>query len=68
MKSWRSNISLKESVRNRHVIIGVLPFVKITSLNRDATSVTNVCSDTLRLVGSAVKTRRKVVVKHQLPY
>ena len=44
--------SSKESVRLRRVIIGILPYVKITSLYRDANSATTVFSDTLRLMGS----------------
>ena len=52
----------------RRVIIGLLPCVKITSLNRDAHSATSVCSETLRSTGSPVQSRRKVVEKDQLPY
>ena len=37
------------------------PYVKITYLNRDANSATNVCFDTLRPMGSQVKSRREVV-------
>ena len=37
------------------MIFGILPYVKITSLNRDAKTATIVCLDTLRLVGSTVK-------------
>ena len=36
----------RESVRIRHVIIGILPHVTIKCMHRDATSATNVCSDT----------------------
>ena len=46
---------------------GILTYVKITYLNRDANSATNVFSDILRLTGSPVKSRRKVVGKDQLP-
>ena len=53
-------ISSKESVPTRRVIVGILPYVNITRLNRDADSATNVCSDTLRLMGSPVKGRRQV--------
>ena len=57
----RANISSKESVRIRRVIIGILPYVKIANLYQDANSATNVCLDTLRLMGSPEKSRRKVV-------
>ena len=59
--------SSKESVRIRRVIFGILPYVKITSVYRDAKSATIVCLDTLRVEGSPVKSRSKVVVKDQLP-
>ena len=39
----------------RRVIIGILRYVKITSMYPDATSATNVCSGTLRLMGIPVK-------------
>ena len=55
----RANISSKELVRIRLVIIGIFLYVKITSLNRDANSAINVCLDTLRLMGSAVKKSKK---------
>ena len=55
--------SSKESAWIRRVIIGIVPYAKITSLYRDARSATNVCSDILRLTGSPVKSRRKVVEK-----
>ena len=45
----------------RRLILGILPYVKIPSLNRDANTATNVCSDVLRLMGGRVKSRRKVV-------
>ena len=41
--------------------IGTLPCVSITSLNQDAHMATNADSDTLRLMGSPAKSRRKVV-------
>ena len=40
-------------MRIRRVISGILPCVKITSLNRDANVATYVRLDTLRLVGAA---------------
>ena len=64
----RAQVTPKEIARIRHVIIGILPYVKITNLNRDAKSATNVCSDTLRLLASPAKCRRKVVAKDLLPY
>ena len=57
----RANITSMELVRTRHEIIGILPYVKITHLNRDANLATKVSSDTLRLTSSPVKSRRKVV-------
>ena len=56
-------ISSEESVRIRRVIIGILPFVKITKQNRDANSATNVCSHMLRLTASPVKSRRKKLTR-----
>ena len=50
------------------MITGILPDVKITSLNPDVNMVTIVNSDMLRLVGSPIKSQRKVVEKDQLPY
>ena len=64
----RATNSSEENVRNQRVILGILPRVSITSLNRDANMATIVNLDTLRLVGSPVKSRRKVVGKDQLPY
>ena len=61
-------MSSEDGVRNRRMIIGILPCVKITSLNRDANMATIVILDTLRLMVSPVKSRRKVVEKDQLPY
>ena len=48
------------------MIFGIVSHVKLTSLKRDANTATNVDSDALRLVGSPVKSRRKVVEKDQL--
>ena len=64
----RANNSSKESAQIRRVIIGILPYVKITSLNRDANTATNVGLDTLRLMGGPVKSQRKAVEKDHLPY
>ena len=54
----RPKVTSKEIARIRRVIIGILPYVKITKLNRDANSATHVC---LRLTGSSARSRRKVV-------
>ena len=59
---FRSEISLGKSVRIRHVNVGTLPCDSITSPNM----ATNADSDTLRLMGSPAKSRRKVVRKDQL--
>ena len=63
-----AKVTSKEIARIRHAISGILPCVKITHLNRDAHSATNICSDTLGLMGSRVKSRRNVVGQDQLPY
>ena len=57
----RADISLGESARTRHVVIGTLPCVSITSLSQDAHMAKNADSDTKRLMGSPVRSRRKVV-------
>ena len=57
-----------ESVRTRHVIIGTLPCVRITSMNPDATMATDAISDMMRRMRCPAKSRRKVVRKDQLPY
>ena len=62
---FRADISLRESVRTRRVIIGTLSCVSKTSLNQDAHMAKHADSDTWRLMGSPAKSRRKVV---QLPY
>ena len=48
------------------MITGILPYVKITSLNPDANMVTIVNSDIL--VGSPERSQSKVVEKDQVPY
>ena len=59
----RAKMTSKELVRIRRAIVGTFPYVKITYLNRDANSATSVCSDTLRMMDSPVKSRRKVEQK-----
>ena len=51
--------SSKELARIRRKIMGILPRVKITNLNRDA-NFGNQCLDTLRLMGSPVSRRSGV--------
>ena len=58
---FRSEITSGESVRALHVIFGTLPCVSITSLNQDALMAKSADSDTLRLMDSPAKSRRKVV-------
>ena len=53
---------------NPSCIIGTLPCVSITSVNEDANMAINAESDTLRLMGSTVKSQSKVVGKDQLSY
>ena len=43
MPPKRAKVTSKELVRIRHVIIGILPYVQSTELNRDANWATNVC-------------------------
>ena len=50
-------------MRIRRVVIGVLPNVNITELNRDAISAKSVYSSTLRLTVSPAKSRRNVPEK-----
>ena len=56
----------KELVRIRRVIIGMLPYVKMTNLNRDTNSATNISSDTLTLTDGPIKSRREVVAKRSV--
>ena len=66
VQDWKAENRVKifwKGTRNRHVIYGTLPFAWITSLSPDARKVTVVISNTLRLVGSAVKSQRKVAEK-----
>ena len=63
----RADFTLKETARIRRVIIGILPYVKITKLNRDANSAISAYSGTLRLTVSPAKSRRKVVENDLLP-
>ena len=63
----RADITFKETVRIRRVIVGILPSVQITSLNRDAKSTKSAYSSTLRLTVSPAKSRSKVVEKDLLP-
>ena len=61
----RAQITLKGVVRIRRVIVGILPFAKITNLNRDANSATNVCLD---IEGQPSKKSKKSGGKDQLLY
>ena len=54
------------SVKIRHVIVGTLPCVKITSLRQDAYMATNAVSDMLRRRKSPARRQRKVVRMDQL--
>ena len=47
-----ADITLKETVRIRRVILGILPYVNITKLIRDANSAKGSYSSTLRLTVS----------------
>ena len=61
-KRGRFRADIGESVRTRHVVIGTLPCVIITSLKQDAMSGMS------RRRRSAARSRRKVVRKDQVPY
>ena len=61
----RAKVTSKEIARIRRVIIGILPYVEITNLNRDANRARNVDSDMLRLTG---KKSKKSGAKGQLPH
>ena len=52
-------MSSEERARNSHVIYGTLPCALIVSLNPDASLVTIVVSDILRLMGNPVKSSKK---------
>ena len=68
-QDWKAEQRVKtfwwESARNRRVIAGVLPYDSITSLNSDASMMTIVNSDILKLKGNAIKSQRKVAEKDQ---
>ena len=66
-RSVQKKIS-KGSVRIRRAIFGILPYGKITNLNRDPNLATNHYSDKLKLTGSLIKSRRKGLEKDHLPY
>ena len=57
-----------ENVTIRHVAIGILPYVKTTSLRLDANMTTSALFDMLRLRRSPAKSQGKVVRKDQLLY
>ena len=57
-----------ENVKIRHVAIGMLPYVKTTSLRLDANMTTSAIVDMLRLRRSPAKSQGKVVRKDQLLY
>ena len=56
---FRADISKGESARARHVIVGTLPCVLITSLNQGAHVAKNAESDMWRLMGSKAKKSKK---------
>ena len=57
-----------ENVIMCHVVFGILPCVKTTSLRLDARLATNVFSDMLRRRRSPARSERNVVRKDQLLY
>ena len=57
----------KRKLISRHVMIGIHPCVKITSLRQDAYTAINVCFDMSRPRKSPARSQRKMVRKDQLP-
>ena len=55
----RAEITSKETVRVRHVILGIFPCVNITKQNRDANVAKRAYSGTLRLTVSPEKVEEK---------
>ena len=71
MKALRTkgaNFRDTEIVSNRHVVIGILPHVKTTSLELKANVATNAFSDMLRRRRSPAISQGKMVRKDQLLY
>ena len=64
----RAKKSSNESVRTHRVIIGTLPYVKITSLRQDAYVAMVAVSDILSWRKSPARSQSKVVRKEQLLY
>ena len=57
----RAEITSLETERIRHVILGILEYVKITNHNRDASSMRGACSGTKRLIVSLTRSRKRIV-------
>ena len=51
----RVDMSFKETVQIRHVIVGIRPHVKIVNQYPDANSVTSACSGTKRFTVSLTR-------------
>ena len=68
MSKKRAEITSKEIVQILRVILGFLPYVKVTNLNRDTNSAKSAYSGALRLTVSLVQSRRKVVEKDMFPH
>ena len=64
----RAEITSVKTVRICHVIIDILPYVKITKVVRDANLAQSAYSCTKRLTVSPTRSRRKVVVMDLVPY
>ena len=63
-KGGRIALQHSVSVQTRHVVLGTLPCVS----NQDAKLEKNADSDTLRLMGNPLRSRRMVVSEDQFPY
>ena len=61
-------LAVTKIVKNRHVIIGILPYVKITILKQDALMARSAVFDMLRQKRSPAKSQRRMVRKDQLLY
>ena len=56
----RGEITLKETVRIRHVIVGIFPFVRTTKQNRDANSAKSAPLCTERLAVSLIRSAGEI--------
>ena len=62
----RAKVASKEVAQIQRVIVGILTYDKITDLNRNASSATNVCEDTLRQTSILEESMQKVYSQLQM--